>query len=103
MPSMNVTVTHALGAAEAQRRMESVLPDLKTRFADFIQGLDESWTGGVNTFTLKAKGMTIPGTVTVTDDSASLQAELPFAALFFKSTIESALREEATKLLSLPA
>ena len=97
---MNIVINHSLGAAEAKARLAGILPDLKARFGGMIESLDECWTGNTNAFAFRAKGMDVSGQLAVTDSTATLVAELPMAAFLFKSTIESLLRAEATKLLS---
>ena len=59
MPSMNLVINHTLGAEEARRRLESVLPGLKARYAGVLSELEERWTGNTNDFAFKAMGMKI--------------------------------------------
>ena len=99
MPKSNISVSHSLPQAEALRRIKNLLPAVKAQYAKDISDLKEEWTGNEASFTLKAKGFPVRGTLTVTASEARAFLDLPFAANFFKGKIERAVREEAEKAL----
>lgn len=100
MPKLNMTVSHQLPQDEALRRIKSLLREVKTQFADKISNLNEQWDGNAGRFSFSAIGFSISGTLTVRDDEVELSGNLPFAAMFFKGTIESTIREKAEALLA---
>lgn len=100
MPKMNVTVPHQLGTEEAMRRIQNLLTDMKRDHADQISDLQENWTDHGGTFSLKAMGFSLKGSMDVTPDSVSVEGDLPFAAVPFRGKIESMLKERAAELLA---
>jgi hypothetical protein len=54
----------------------------------------------VLTYSFKAMGIAVQGTLTVEPADVKLDAELPWVAMAFRGTIESKVREELGKLLA---
>ncbi len=100
MPKMNVTVPHQLGTEEAMRRIQNLLTDMKRDHSDQISDLQENWTDHGGTFSLKAMGFSLKGSMDVTPDSVNVEGDLPFAAVPFRGKIESMLKERAAELLA---
>ena len=100
MASLNMNVPHRLSRDEATSRIKKMLTDVKEKNADSISDLKESWNNNVGTFSFKAKGFAISGTLTVKEKEIVLDGTIPFAASLFKGKIKEVITEEATKLLS---
>jgi len=97
---MKMTVPHALGTDEAMRRIQNLLTDLKRDHGDQISDLKENWTDDGGTFSFKAMGFSLKGSMNVQPDSVTVEGDLPFAAVPFRDKIESMFRERATELLA---
>lgn len=95
-----MSISHRLPQDEALRRIQGLLGDVKTQFADRISNLRENWKGNVGTFSFSAMGSSVSGTLTVNATGVVLESKLPFAALPFRGRIEATLRERATTLLA---
>ena len=100
MPSFKMSVPHNLSQDEAQRRIQSLLGDLKQQYGDQITDLQESWSGTTGTFAMTAMGMKLSGTLAVQPNEVALDGSIPFAAVPFKGQIEKLIREQAEKLLA---
>lgn len=99
MPKSTVTVPHTLGKDEAVSRLKNILASAKEQHGERISDLKEHWTHDGGTFSFRAMGFKISGVLKVTDHDVSIIGEYPFAAIPFKGTIESTLRERAERLL----
>ncbi len=99
MPKSTVTVSHQLGKQEALERIKSILVKAKEQYGDRISDLQENWDDNGGTFSFRAMGFKISGTLKVTDTDVEIVGDYPFAALPFKGTIEATLRERAERLL----
>ena len=99
MPKSTINVPHELGKDDALARIKDILVQSKAQYGDKISDLQESWTDDGGTFSFKAMGFKISGAMTVTDSHVEIVGDYPFAALPFKGSIESTLRERAERLL----
>lgn len=99
MPKSTINVPHELGKDDALTRIKDILVQAKAQYGDKISDLQENWTDDGGTFSFKAMGFKISGAMTVTDSNVEIVGDYPFAALPFKGTIESTLRERAERLL----
>lgn len=100
MPKSTVTVQHELGKEEALGRIKGILGQAKEQYGDRISDLQESWHADGGTFSFKAMGFKVGGQLLVTDRDVQITGDYPFAAIPFKGTIESTLRERAERLLA---
>ena len=99
MPKMSVTVSHALGQAEAAQRLGGFMDEIKKKYADQMKIVEQNFgeTGG--TFAFKTMGMTISGRTEVRENDVLVECDLPFAAMMFKGRIEKEMRESLEKVL----
>ena len=100
MPSIKLSVPHKLGAEEAKKRVTKLISDARAQFGHSVSDVKESWTDQRGTFSFRAMGFAISGTLQVDPASVDLEINLPFAALPFKSRIESELSGKAKELLA---
>src|SRR6185503_4227781 len=98
--SIDITIPHQLSQPQAMGRIQSLIANVKAEHGDKISDLREQWVDNVGTYSFSAMGFSVTGTITVMPTSVRLTGNLPFAASFFKNTIESTIRERATDLLA---
>jgi len=99
MPGLKVDIEHSLDQALATERIKGLLNNLKADYGDMIKDLNENWSENSASFSFKVMGMAVAGKLLVSSSKVSLDGQIPFAAVPFKRTIESKIREEAEKLL----
>jgi hypothetical protein len=99
MPSLSLSVPHALAAEEATTRLKGLTKRLRARYADKMDDVDEWWGKNRGDFTLTISGVKVKGDADVGDDAVRLRVDLPFIAMAFKSSIESAIRTEVQACL----
>lgn len=100
MPKTDITIPHSLGKNEALTRLQGMLASVKENYGSQVSDLQENWTGEGGTFSFKAMGFKISGELIVADDDVRIDAEFPWAAKPFQSTIETTIRERAERLLA---
>lgn len=99
MPKMSMTIPHQLGQEEARSRVQGMISNMKEQYGDRVSDLSEQWNGDTGTFSLKAMGMSLKGTLQITDSELKVDGDLPWAAKPFQGTIEATIRERAERLL----
>lgn len=100
MPAIAISVPHSLPPAEALRRIQSMLGDLKRQYGDQVTEVTETWSGSTGEFSMTAMGLRISGTLAVEPAEVKLNGTIPFAAVPFRGRIEQLIREQAETLLA---
>jgi hypothetical protein len=99
MPTFSTEVAHQLGTQEATERLKQFVAQVREQYKDFVTDLQGDWTDSVLTFSFKAYGMKINGTLMVDQTGARVSGNLPFAALAFRGKIEQAVASELRREL----
>jgi hypothetical protein len=101
MPKFSVRVPHALERAEAIHRLEQFEQILRAKFKDSVSDLEQKWEGDDLVFRFKSFGMAISGKMKISDREIAVDGDLPFSAMIFKGKIESAIREQLDRLMTV--
>jgi hypothetical protein len=99
MPKIKVSVSHQLGQDEARTRISKLLADSRAKFGGQISNVREQWTDNVDVFHFSAMGFDIDGQLNVQPAEVAIELNLPWAALPFKSRVESEIVKHARDLL----
>jgi hypothetical protein len=94
MPEFRTEVAHQLGQEEALGRLKKFVDKVRAKFDDQLDDAEGSWTENILDFTLKAAGLKITGKLTVDDQSARVNGQLPFLAVPMRGMIERQIAEE---------
>ena len=100
MSKLNMSIPHDLTQVEALNRIQRLLGEVRTKFADKIRDLHEEWDGNSGKFSFSAMGFAVSGILTVKPSQIELSGNLPLAAALFKKKIETAIRTQAESLLA---
>jgi hypothetical protein len=100
MPKLRLSVPHALGQEEAQKRVASLLADSRTKFNGQVSDVTEVWTGCVDNFSFRALGFSVAGKLEVQAAQLLIDIDFPFAALPFRGRVESEILTRARQLLA---
>ncbi|MDQ4037314.1 MAG: polyhydroxyalkanoic acid system family protein [Actinomycetota bacterium] len=92
MASVDITREHDLGVAEARKRAEPLLEDLRSSF-----GVSGSWQGDQFVITDPAKG-----TLDVNDTTVRVQVDLPLFLRPMKGMVEAKINESLDDALAAP-
>ncbi|MGW8256504.1 MAG: polyhydroxyalkanoic acid system family protein, partial [Thermoguttaceae bacterium] len=100
MPRISLEMPHKLGREEVLRRIKDKFAEVHNQYGEMVNNFQENWVDHTHSFSFQAMGMAVSGSVQVEDSLVKLNADLPFAAMLFKGTIEQRIREEMDSLLS---
>lgn len=91
---MHVAVPHNTTRENARRKVDQKLAQLLRQFGDKADEVDHDWSGDTLTFSGKARGMSVRGTLDITDAEVIVDGKLPFLAKPFEGRIREALERE---------
>jgi hypothetical protein len=100
MPRFTTQVEHPLDQQTAVDRLKGLLGGLQSKYKDVASDVQGTWTSNVLEFSLKVMGFSITGKVTVLDRLATVEGNIPLAAVMFRGRIEESIKHEMQKELS---
>lgn len=92
---MRIAVEHKTSREIARRKVENRLGQLLSQFGGHADDLHHEWFGDTLRFKGKAKGLSVEGTVEVTDAAVVIDSKLPLVAKMFEGRIREAVQREA--------
>ena len=92
---MRIAVPHNTSKDAARKKVDERLGQLLAQFGGHAEEIEHEWLGDMMRFKGKARGLTIEGTVEVTDAAVVLDAKLPLMAKMFEGRIRQAVQREA--------
>lgn len=95
---MRISVPHHSSKALARQKVEQRLGQLLGQFSHQAEDLHHEWIGDTLRFKGKARGLSVDGTVEVTDAEVIIDAKLPFIAMPFEGRIRQTVEAEAEKM-----
>jgi len=99
MPTLTVDVPHALSQQQATERLKEQFSEVKDKFGRHVSDLVEKWDDNVLSFGFTTLGVQIQGTVTSGESEVRVAADLPYAAMVFRRTIEQQIRDQLGRIL----
>lgn len=82
----------------ARQRVEQRLGQLLGQFGNQADDLHHEWSGDMLRFKGKARGLSVEGTVEITDAAVIIDAKLPFIAMPFEGRIRQTVEQEAERM-----
>lgn len=95
---MHIAVPHNTTKDLARQRVEQKLGQLLGQFGQHAEDLHHEWTGDTLRFKGKARGLSVEGTVEVTDADVVIDGKLPLIAKPFEGRIRQAVEQEAERM-----
>jgi len=100
MPAFHTEVPHSLGKQEATERLKKFIDLVREHYKNQVSQIDGAWNENELNFSLTTFGFKITGDLTVEEERAVLDGQLPFAAVAFRGKIEQGIKAELEKALS---
>ena len=100
MPRIQIEVPHQLGREIAIERLKNLAPQLKEKYPEFANNIQEEWDDQTLRFSFGAFGASIVGETEVQEASVQSRLELPMAAMILRGRIEKTIREELESVLA---
>lgn len=97
---VKIPVPRHITIDEAKERMSHMMEHIGQEFPGGASDLEEHWDGNRATFSFKAKGTPITGTMQVGHNWIEVDSQLPFFLGFFKGKIAGVIKRHATELLA---
>jgi hypothetical protein len=92
-------IPHALGAAEAKRRIAGGVDTARAQYASMLKGSEADWSGNRMTFRITALAQTVRGSVDVEDNFVELRAQLPLIIRLLAKRFAPVVETTGRKLL----
>lgn len=95
---MRIAVPHNTSKSEARQRVEQRLGQILGQFGNHADEFQHEWMGDMLRFRGKARGLTVEGTVEITDAAVIIDGKLPLLAKPFEGRIRQAIEQEAANI-----
>jgi len=92
---MRIAVPHHTSKENARRRVGERLDQLLAQFGGRADEIQHEWVGDTLRFKGKARGLSVEGSVEVTDSEVIVDGKLPLMARMFEGRIRQAVEREA--------
>lgn len=96
---MKIEIPHRYTKEEAKARIKSMLQNLKEKFADKINNVQESWLEDKGTFSLAMGPLSLSGSIAVKEEIVEIDLNIPFIAGLYKNQIRSLIESQAKEAL----
>lgn len=98
MPKITVHMAHTLDPATAWEKLQGAIEKTVTDFQG--NNLQLTKTGDAADFSFKSMAFTIKGRAEVKESDASVEVDLPFAAMMYKDKAERAIQKNMSRALA---
>jgi hypothetical protein len=99
--TISITLPHALGVAEAKRRVQDQLERMRKEYVDKVGHSQVSWTGDEAKVDVAALGQAASATIAVLPDALRIEVELPWVLAALSSKVQGFLQANASDALRL--
>jgi putative polyhydroxyalkanoate system protein len=97
--TIDVSIPHRLGRAEARTRLQSGAERLRAQFGGQVANVQETWNGDHADFRFSAMGQSITGRMDVLDDAIKLSVDVPWIFAMIADKVRGRIEQEGRKLL----
>ena len=94
-----VSIPHSLGKAEATRRLQGGVGQLKSQLGDKVATIEEQWAGDRMSFRVGAMGQTVTGHLDVMEDSVRVEVQLPWMLAMMAEKAKGYIQKQGTLML----
>lgn len=94
-----VVVPHQLGPAEARRRLEGGIGQIRAALGDKVTSINEAWTGSRLDVTMKALGQGISASLDVQADHVRVEVQLPWMLAMIAEKAKGYIQKQGHLLL----
>lgn len=100
MPSLTTVVPHSIGQQQALERLRDFVSSAQERYRDHLSDMEGAWVANRLDYGFRARGLKIAGTLTVEEEHARVELQLPFAALIFRGQLEQEIHRQLKETLA---
>jgi putative polyhydroxyalkanoate system protein len=99
MQNLTINIPHQLGRAEARRRVQQEIDQLRQQHGGMVSRLEDRWTGDRLEFTVAVLGTTITGWAVVEDQVVQLEVVLPWMLAMLAGPVKQRIEQQGRNLL----
>jgi hypothetical protein len=99
MENLTLSIPHQLSRAEARRRVQEQVAQLKSQHPALLGQLQETWREDTLEFSLTVMGVTISGHVYVEDRVVRVEVPLPWPLAMLAGGVKRQIEQQGRKLL----
>jgi len=103
MPNLTASIPHQLPRAEAKRRIQDRLNDMRRQQAALLGGLRETWHGDTMDFDGAAMGQRVSGRIDVRDREVCIEVALPALLAAVAAALTPMIEQQGRRLLTGPS
>jgi len=94
-----VSIPHDLGKAEAIRRLQHGVGQMKSQFGEKIASVESDWVGDRMDFRVGALGQNVSGHLDVTEDAVRVEVQLPWVLAMIAEKAKGFIQKQGTLML----
>ena len=95
-----VTIPHQLGRAEAKRRLQDGMGQVRSQLSGFGATVEDRWTEDRMAFDVAVLAQTISGRIDVGDNEVRLEVDLPWMLAMLAEKITGKIAKQGTLMLT---
>jgi putative polyhydroxyalkanoate system protein len=104
MQNLTVTIPHQLSRAEARRRIDEGMREVRQQYGGMLSRLEDRWDGDTLSFTAAAMDQTVSGQIFVEGNQVRVEVALPWMLALLGGVARQHLEQRGHRLLgSRPA
>lgn len=96
---LTVSIPHDLGKAEAARRLQQGVGQMKSQFGDKIAAIESTWSGDRMDFRVGLMGQNVSGHLEVKEDAVRVEVQLPWVLAMIAEKAKGFIRKQGTLML----
>jgi Putative polyhydroxyalkanoic acid system protein (PHA_gran_rgn) len=94
-----VSIPHNLGKAEAARRLQHGVGQMKSQFGEKIASVESTWVGDRMDFRVSTMGQNVAGYLEVMDDTVRVELQLPWILAMIAEKAKHFIQKQGTLML----
>jgi hypothetical protein len=94
-----VSIPHNLGRAEAARRLQTGVQQMKSQFSEKIASIEETWAGDRMDFRFGTMGQKVAGHLEVMEDSVKVEVQLPWVLAMIAEKAKGFIQKQGHLML----
>lgn len=97
--TVTVSIPHRLGAAEAKRRLQQGVTQMRSQYAGQLASVEENWEGDHLEFKVGLLGQILTGRLDVQPQAVQVAIDLPWLLAVLAEKIRGEVEQRGRKLL----
>jgi putative polyhydroxyalkanoate system protein len=97
---VTVDVPHQLGRAEARRKLQEGLGQVRAQLAGFGATVEDTWTGDRLEFRAAVLGQSVTGRIDVMDEAVRVEVDLPWMLARLAGRVTHRIQQQGSLMLT---